>query len=156
MLAVCVPSSSTDCCHKVNQGSSARVTELVMSPNSYLRERRRIEKCPRAPCGGCSCWLHMLSLILAAEVYHCWEIFNMNRIRHKHGGFPAATGVFTSAQDNRHVCYGSLPAAPCPCTRGSGQPSPPALPAPSQQRVPGVVFMWSVMSLVPKNPIGNL
>lgn len=45
--------------------------------------------------------MHMLSLILAAEVYHCWEIFNMNHIRHKPPRFPRSHRGF-------HVSAGQL------------------------------------------------
>lgn len=48
MFAVCVPISSTDRCHQVNQGSSARVTVLVMSPNSYLKEKKKDKKMPQS------------------------------------------------------------------------------------------------------------
>lgn len=52
MFAVCVPISSTDRCLKVNQGSSARVTVLVMSPNSYLKERKKDKKMPQSSVRG--------------------------------------------------------------------------------------------------------
>lgn len=100
--------------------------------------------------------MHMLSLILAAEVYHCWEIFNMNHMRHKPQRFPRSHRGF-------HVSAGQLARARRVPARHP-LPSAPARPARPQQRGPSAVFMGSMMSLVahsspelgPKNPIRNL
>lgn len=62
--------------------------------------------------------MHMLSLILAAEVYHCWEIFNMNHMRHEarrfprsHRGFHVSAGQVARAP---RVPARALPSAPAP------------------------------------------
>lgn len=71
-----------------------------------------MQKCPRAPCGGCGCSLHVLSLILPAGVYHCWGIFNMNRTRHKALRIPRSHRGFHISAGQGGLCGSSLSSVP--------------------------------------------
>lgn len=61
--------------------------------------------------------MHMVSLILAAEVYHCWEIFNVNHIRHKPQQFLQSrrgfrvTAVQPACVHTAGLCLTPLPSA---------------------------------------------
>lgn len=84
--------------------------------------------------------MHMLSLILAAEVYHCWEIFNMKHMRHEARRFPRSRGGFRTSGT---CAAGPVPSEPARPTKG-----------------PSALLMGSLMALVahssPENPIRNL
>lgn len=99
-------------------------------------------------CGGCSCWMHMLSLILAAEVYHCWEIFNMKHMRHKaqrpprsHGGFTGAGRVARALRVPARPAHRARRARPAPHT-GAGAVLMGSTTAPQSlaQRIPSGMY----------------